>query len=154
MTVASRAAGARSRLIFEPASVGSPATSNKFLTANGTPASTPSRRPLARSASIAAALASARSSVTAVNALSARSCFAIRASAPPTTAVALVRLSDTAAAISLACAQAVSIPSCLGRENRRRPGIVRQRKNRAQGCEAERHLGVGFDRTLPGRLDL
>src|SRR5262249_16841246 len=69
MRVASRLAGARSWLIFEPASVGSPAMSNKFLTANGTPASDPtSRRPFARSASSAAALASARSSVTAVNA--------------------------------------------------------------------------------------
>src|SRR5215831_14082992 len=47
MTVASRVAGARSRLIFEPARVGSPAMSNKFLTANGTPASAPSRRPRA-----------------------------------------------------------------------------------------------------------
>src|SRR5262245_16003321 len=60
ISVASRLAGARSRLIFEPASVGSPAMSNKFLTANGTPASAPtSRRPFARSASSAAALASA-----------------------------------------------------------------------------------------------
>src|SRR6266849_6968932 len=42
----------------------------------------------------------------------------------------------------------------LGRENRRRLGIVRQRKIRAQGCERERHLEIGFDRTLPGRLDL
>ena len=38
----------RSRLIFEPASVGRPATSNRFLTANGTPASGPSARPSAR----------------------------------------------------------------------------------------------------------
>ena len=38
-------AGGASRLIFEPASVGSPATSNRFLTANGTPASDPSGSP-------------------------------------------------------------------------------------------------------------
>ena len=67
----SRAAGGRSRLIFEPARVGRPATSKRFLTANGTPASGPGvRRP--RAASTAAARASARCPVTAVNALSGR----------------------------------------------------------------------------------
>ena len=39
ISVASRAAGGASRLIFEPASVGNPAMSNRFFTANGTPAS-------------------------------------------------------------------------------------------------------------------
>ena len=48
-------AGLRSRLIFDPATVGRPATSNRFLTANGTPASGPSRSPFLRAASIAAA---------------------------------------------------------------------------------------------------
>ena len=43
ISVASRPAGGASRLIFEPASVGSPAISNRFLTANGTPASGGSR---------------------------------------------------------------------------------------------------------------
>src|SRR5262245_11054350 len=109
MMVASCVAGARSRLIFEPARVDSPAMSNKFLTANGTPASAPSRRPRARSASIAAALASARSAVTAVNALRTRSCLAIRVSAARTTAAALVRPSQPAAAISLARAQGVCV---------------------------------------------
>jgi hypothetical protein len=74
-----RARPARSRLIFEPASVGGPAMSNRLLTANGTPASAPSCWPFASSPSIAAALASARSSVTAVNALSTRSCRLLRA---------------------------------------------------------------------------
>ena len=43
-----RRPAARSRLILEPASVGRPATSNRFLTANGTPASGPSGLPRAR----------------------------------------------------------------------------------------------------------
>src|SRR5215471_1750342 len=158
ISVPSRLAGARSRLIFEPASVGSPAMSNKFLTANGTPASAPSRRPRARSASSAAALASARSSVTAVNALSTRSCFAIRSSAARTTATALTRPLQTAAAISLAYAQAVFIRSApldrLGRKDRRRLGVVRQREIRKQGRERERHFEIGFDRALPCRLEL
>jgi len=109
ISVASRGAGARSRLILEPASVGSPATSNRFLTANGTPASAPSGWPASRAASIARALASARSSSTAVKALSTGLSAAMRASAARTTALALVCPSVTAAAISLACAQAVSI---------------------------------------------
>ena len=115
ITVASRAAGGRSRLILEPASVGSPAMSNRFLTANGTPASGPSRRFAACAASIALALARARSATTAVKALSTRSCPAIRVSAASTTAVAPVLPSATAAAISLACDQAVSIRETLVR---------------------------------------
>ena len=47
---------ARSRLIFEPARVGRPSMSNRFLTANGTPASGPRLSPRARAASIASAL--------------------------------------------------------------------------------------------------
>ena len=41
ITVASTLDGGRSRLILEPARVGSPAISNRFLTANGAPASGP-----------------------------------------------------------------------------------------------------------------
>src|SRR5580658_9811198 len=48
INAASRAAGGLSRLILEPASVGRPATSNRFLTANGTPASGPAGSPRAR----------------------------------------------------------------------------------------------------------
>src|SRR5579862_159746 len=59
-SVASRDAGGRSRLIFDPASVGSPSTSNRFFTAKGTPASGPAAVP---------ALRSARCSSTAVKAL-------------------------------------------------------------------------------------
>src|SRR6516165_9411420 len=55
MREASRRAGSFSRLIFDPAIVGSPAMSNRFLTANGTPASGPSSLPLARDSSRASA---------------------------------------------------------------------------------------------------
>ena len=89
-------AGVRSRLIFDPATVGRPATSNRFLTANGTPASGPSRSPFLRAASIAAARSSARSSVTAVKALSVPFCAAMRASEPATTSRALTWPSWTA----------------------------------------------------------
>ena len=44
-SVASAAAGGRSRLMREPASVGRPATSIRFFTANGTPASGPTGLP-------------------------------------------------------------------------------------------------------------
>ena len=70
-SVASRFAGARSRLIFEPARVGSPSTSKRFLTAKGAPASGPRLSPRARAASIASALTSARAAVTSVKAPSA-----------------------------------------------------------------------------------
>ena len=65
-STASAVAGARSRLIRDPARVGRPATSKRFLTANGTPASGPTGRPAATAASTAAASASARSAVTSV----------------------------------------------------------------------------------------
>ena len=85
-----RRPAARSRLILEPARVGRPATSNRFLTANGTPASGPSGWPAARAASIAARAWRARArAVTAVKALSAGSRVAMRASAASTTARAL-----------------------------------------------------------------
>ncbi len=64
--VASWAAGAASRRIFEPAMVVTPSTSNRFFTAKGTPASGPTGRSAARSASIASAWARARSAKTAV----------------------------------------------------------------------------------------
>src|SRR2546425_1189311 len=50
---ASRVAGGWSALIFDPARVASPATSNRFLAANGTPASGPGSSPAARRRSIA-----------------------------------------------------------------------------------------------------
>src|SRR5439155_899568 len=58
---ASRVAGGWPALIFEPARVASPATSKRFLAANGTPASGPGSSPAARRRSIASASARARS---------------------------------------------------------------------------------------------
>ena len=54
--VASRGDGCRSRLIFDPARVESPCTSNRFFTANGTPASGPGFLPAAMAASIGSRL--------------------------------------------------------------------------------------------------
>ena len=59
---------ARSRLIFEPARVGRPATSNRFLTANGAPASGPSASPARARGVERRRCASARSAVTSVKA--------------------------------------------------------------------------------------
>ena len=59
-------------VVFEPASVGTPAMSNRFFTANGTPASGPAGSPEAHAASTAAAFARARSAVMAVKEFSAR----------------------------------------------------------------------------------
>src|SRR5262249_48068768 len=42
----------------------------------------------------------------------------------------------------------------LGRKDRRRLGVVRQREIRKQGRERERHFEIGFDRALPCRLEL
>jgi hypothetical protein len=102
---ASRPAAGRSRLILEPASVGKPVTSNRFFTANGTPASGPSGCPCARSRSSASARARARVSVTAVNALSSVSRVEIVASASSTTRAAVIFPSLTARAMSEAEAQ-------------------------------------------------
>src|SRR5215831_8984855 len=148
--VASAAAGALSRLIFEPASVARPATSNKFLTANGTPASAPSGRPTARSPSMVRALASARSPVTAVKALRVLSRSKMRRKAALTICVALTLPVATACAISAAVAEA-SMAS--GLEDRRRLGIVRQLELRHGIGQLERDRQVGLDRRLPLRFD-
>src|SRR5262249_41794621 len=132
ISVASRLAGARSRLIFEPASVGSPAMSNKFLTANGTPASAPTNRPpFARSASSAAALRGALLGDGGERKRQRQS----RSRAPKR------------CPLERALGQ-------LGREDGRQLGVVRQREIREQGRERERHFEIGFDRALPCRLEL
>ncbi len=102
------AAGGSSRLIFEPARVGSPFTSNRFFTAKGTPARGPSFFRFARAASIARARFSARSASTSVNELSTGSRAVMRASASSTTVTAETRPLATAAAISPAVAQPLS----------------------------------------------
>ena len=98
----SRSAGGSSRLIFEPARVDRPATSNRFFTANGTPASGPSGSPFPRAASSAAARLRARAAVTSVKALSSGLSFSMRASAASTTAAADVSPPPTARAMSSA----------------------------------------------------
>src|SRR6266446_5364510 len=151
--VASCVAGGRSRLIVEPASVDNPATSNRFLTAKGTPASGPSARPSARSASIARALARARSSVTAVKQLRTGSRTPIAASADSTTASALTSPALTARAVSAADAYAASklTASCL--EHRRRLGVIRQSEIADERRLAQDDPEVGLDRGPPLRLD-
>src|SRR5216683_1338703 len=86
---ASAVAGGRSRSIFDPAMVTNPATSNRFFTANGTPASGPGSSPRASATSTARASASARASVTAVKLLRAGSRAAMRASVASATSTAL-----------------------------------------------------------------
>src|SRR5882672_1819248 len=103
-STASAAAGAQSRLIFEPASVRSPATSKRFLTAYGTPASAGKGRPCARASSIAAASASARSAVISVKLLNCGSRRRMSPIAACATSTARTRPSRTAAAISSAVA--------------------------------------------------
>ena len=102
ISVASAAAGACDAFILEPASVGKPATSNRFLTAKGAPASGPRVSPRARRASMAAALARARSATTAVKPLSREFSAPMRASDASTIAMAVVSPARTARAIDAA----------------------------------------------------
>src|SRR5436190_22371446 len=142
------AEGASSRLIFDPARVGRPFTSNRFLTANGTPAREPFLFPL----STAAARLRARSTSTSVNELSTGSRCVMRASASSTTAAAETRPAVTAAAISPAVAQAES--NCgSGLEDRCGLGIVRQLLLGHKRGELECDIQVGADFALPFRLD-
>ena len=99
---ASRAAGGRSALMRDPASVTIPATSNRFFTANGAPASGPGSMPAATAASIRSASRRAASAVTAVNELMAPSRLPIRSSAAAATSRARTRPARTAEAIASA----------------------------------------------------
>ena len=96
----SRAAFGPSTLIFEPARVGRPSMSNRFLTANGTPTSGPRCRP----ASISAARFLARSARTSVKALTVGSAAAMRFSAASITALAFTLPAAMARVISPAVA--------------------------------------------------
>ena len=113
ISTASCAAGASSRLIFDPARVGRPLTSNRFFTANGTPARGPTGLPAAIAASTSFARLIARSAVTSVKALSSGLSLAMRASVSATTADARRRPLETAcaisAAVSVAAAQALKV---------------------------------------------
>src|SRR6201995_1071636 len=148
--VASRVAGGRSRLIFEPASVETPFTSNRFFTAKGTPASGPPFLPSAIAASTSRALARARSAVTAVKELSTPSCCLIRASAASVTSSADIRPALTDLAISEADGVAVMASGAVGTG---RLGFVRQREVVDELCQPQRHFEIGAHSPLPGRLD-
>jgi hypothetical protein len=108
-SVASVFAGGWLRLMRDPATVGSPAMSIRFFTANGTPASGPTRCPARRAASIEAARARARSAAIAVKLFSTLSCRAMRSSVVSTTAVAVRLPSVTLCAISAAVRKGASL---------------------------------------------
>ena len=129
ISVASRGEAARSRLIFDPARVERPLTSNRFLTANGTPASGPTFWPAAIAASTARALARARSAVMSVNEFSTESCLAIRAKAASVAPRADSLPPATARAISWADSPSVfTVMALSGGVDTGRLGFVRQRK--------------------------
>src|SRR4051794_8862704 len=153
ISVASRLAGARSRLIFEPARVARPATSNKFLTAKGTPANGPTVFAAAISASIARALARARSAVTSVNALRMVSCCLMRASAASVASSADILRPATALAISEAVISGLVVMAASDREHGRRLGLVRQREFVDEAAEPQRDLEIGANGRPPCFLD-
>src|SRR6202030_2726352 len=154
ISVASRVDGLLSRLIFDPARVASPCTSNRFLTANGTPASEPGFFPDAIAASIARAFARARSAVTSVKAFRMESCFAIRASAPSVTASADSLRPATADAISAADSPSLfSIMARSGCKDTGRLGFIWQREFIDQPRQSQRDLEIGPHRRLPGIHD-
>src|SRR5579863_17368 len=154
INVASRGAGGKSRLIFDPARVARPCTSNKFFTANGTPASGPGFLPAASAASTAAALTRARSAVTSVKELSTESYFAIRASAASVTPSAESFPPLTACAVSEA--EAKSRPDAAvmsGCKDTGRLGFVGQCKLIHQPRQPHGHFEIGPDSGLPRNLD-
>src|SRR5829696_2554187 len=154
ISVASRDDGARSRLIFEPARVERPFTSNRFLTANGTPASGPTFWPAAMAASTALAFARARSAVMSVNEFSTESCLAIRANAASVASSADSLRSATACAICWADSPSVFTVMALSRGvDTGRLGFVRQREFIDQPRQPQRYLEVRPHGRPPGFLD-
>src|SRR5579871_2887484 len=150
-SVASREAAGRSRLIFDPARVGSPLTSNRFFTANGTPASGPGFFPEAIASSTARAFARARSAVTSVKEFSTLSWEAIRDSAASVAASADNFLSLTACAISEAdIARRVALSGC---EDTGGLGFIGKFKFVHQPRQPHGHFEIGAHRRLPGVLD-
>src|SRR5690349_19409443 len=150
--VASRDAGLRSRLIFEPARVLSPFTSNRFFTANGTPARGPGFCPAAMAASIARALARARSAVTSVKELRRRSCCAMRISASSVASSAESLPEATALAMS-AADWIGTVMALSGDKDTGRLGLVRQRKLVDEFRQPQRYFEIRPHRGLPGVLD-
>src|ERR1700730_8723086 len=145
ISVASRGDGFRSRLIFDPARVGRPCTSTRFLTANGTPASGPAFFPAAIAASISSALARARLPVTSVKEFRAESCLAIRASAASITLAADNFRPATAAAISAAESPSMSaLMAKSGCKDTGRLAFVGQREFVDQSRQPQRYLEIGL----------
>src|SRR5882757_921950 len=154
ISVASRSDGFRSRLIFEPARVERPCTSNRFLTAKGTPASGPTFLPAAMAASIAFALARARSAVTSVKEFRIASCFSIRANAASIAAEADISRLATACAISAADrSSGVAVMAISGCKDTGGLGFIGERKFIDQPRQPQRDLEIGLDRRPPGVID-
>src|SRR5450631_3045643 len=152
--VASRFEALRSRLIFEPARVGNPCTSNRFLTAKGTPASGPALLPAAMAASMLRALARARSAVTSVKAFKVGLCLAIRASAASVTPSADNLRLATPCAISAEVSPPLSaVMMSSGCKDTGGLGFVRQREFIHQPRQPQRYLEIGLDRRLPDIFD-
>src|SRR6185312_6563211 len=151
ISVASRGAGARSRLIFEPARVEIPFTSNRFFTANGTPASGPGLLPAASSTSTCRALARARSAVTSVKQLRRPLCCAMRASAVSVASSADNLREATALAISAADSGVVMATS--GAEDTGRLALVGQLKFVDEARHAQRNFQIRPYRRTPCVLD-
>src|SRR5215212_2528444 len=151
ISVASRGDGARSRLIFDPARVARPLTSNRFLTANGTPASGPTFWPAAIAASTARAFARARSAVMSVNEFRTESCLAIRAKAASVASSADILRSVTACAICWADSPSVfTVMALSGCVDTGRLGFIRQRELIDQPRQPQRYLEVRPHRGTPG----
>src|SRR5262249_31679703 len=128
--------------------------SDRFLTANGTPASAPSGWPAARLASTARARARARSPVTAVKAVRALSRSPVRRKGISTTCTAVALPAPTGAPISAGDAAA-----CMGSgmgsglEHRCRLDLIEQLELPDHLGQAQCDCQVGLDRRLPLRLD-
>src|SRR5882672_10123232 len=154
ISVASRDAGASSRLIFDPARVARPLTSNRFFTAKGTPASGPASLPEAIRASTARAFARARSAVTSVNAFRTGSCLLIRANAASVTSHADILRLATACAIAAADnPSALAVIAISGAVDTGRLGFIRQRELVDQPRQPQRHFEIGAHRRPPVFLD-
>src|SRR5262249_15377722 len=146
--------GGKSRLIFEPARVASPFTSNRFFTAKGTPASGPTGLPLSIAASIARALARARLAVTSVKELRIPSCCPMRASACSVTSSAVNLPADTALTISEADIGAdEALMARSGGEDTGRLGFIRQGEFVDEAGQPQRHIEIGAHSRSPGVLD-
>src|SRR5882757_1027623 len=154
ISVASRDAGGRARLIFDPARVARPLTSNRFFTAKGTPASGPASLPEAISASTARAFARARSAVTSVNAFRTGSCLLIRASAASVAESAdMLRLATACAIPAADSPSALAVIAVSGAVDTGRLGFIRQRELVDQPRQPQRHFEIGAHRRPPVLFD-